>query len=332
MQKVENILELIGSTPMVRLQRSLHPDDAAVWAKLEFMNPSGSIKDRICLRMIEKAEREGRVRADTIVIEPTSGNTGISLALVCAAKKHNLILTMPDTISLERRALLAAFGAQLELTPGKEGMRGAIRRAEDLAEKNRNFFMPQQFKNPENPQAHRETTAVEILAQFRDGIDAFVCGVGTGGTITGVGEVFKQRLGRVLIVAVEPGRSAVLSGGNPGPHRIQGIGAGFVPEVLNRSVIDRVIPIQDEEAEGAACRLAEEEGLWVGISSGAAAFAAFQVARELGKGKKVVVLFPDGGERYGSTGWTRAVRLESRRIDSARRKEHGKEKDNPLRS
>ncbi len=323
MQKREGVLELIGSTPVVKLQKGLLPDDAVVWAKLEFMNPGGSVKDRICLRMIEKAEREGKVRPHTTIVEPTSGNTGISLAMVCAVKGHRLTLTMPDTVSLERRSLLAAFGAQLELTPGKEGMRGAIQRAEELVEKNKNIFMPQQFKNPENPQAHRETTAREILNQCQGKIDAFICAVGTGGTITGVGEILKERWGRVLIVAVEPSRSAVLSGGNPGPHKIQGIGAGFVPEILNRAVIDRVIPVQDEEAEETARRLAEEEGLWVGISSGAAAFAAVKVAREMGKGKRVVVLFADGGERYVNTALRKADRLE-------RRKEHGKAKVNPL--
>ena len=323
MRKAEGVLELIGSTPLVRLQKILLPGDAAVWAKLEFMNPGGSVKDRICLRMIEKAEREGRVRSDTTVVEPTSGNTGISLAMVCAAKGYRLILTMPETVSMERRSLLAAFGARLELTSGKEGMRGAIQRAEELAEKSDNFFLPQQFKNPENSRAHRETTAQEIYDQCQGKIDAFICAVGTGGTITGVGEVLKERLGRVLIVAVEPSRSAVLSGGNPGPHRILGIGAGFVPEVLNRAVIDRVIPVADEEAEETARQLAEGEGLWAGISSGAAAFAALKVAREMGKGKRVVVLFAVGGERYANTELGKADRLEGR-------KEHGKAKISPL--
>jgi len=322
-RKAEGILELIGSTPLVKLQKFLLPGDAAVWAKLEFMNPGGSVKDRICLRMIEEAEGEGRVRPNTTIVEPTSGNTGISLAMVCAAKGYRLILTLPETVGLERRSLLAAFGARLELTPGKEGMRGAIQRAEELAAKSDNYFLPQQFKNPENPRAHRETTAQEIYDQCQGKIDAFICAVGTGGTITGVGEVLKERLGRILIVAVEPSRSAVLSGGNPGPHRIQGIGAGFVPEVLNRAVIDRVISVQDEEAEETARQLAEGEGLWVGISSGAAAFAALKIAREMGKGKRVVVLFADGGERYVNTTLGKANRLE-------RRKEHGKVKVNPL--
>jgi cysteine synthase A len=252
--------------------------------------------------MIETAEEEGKIRPDTTIVEPTSGNTGIGLAMVCAVKGYRLILTMPETMSAERRGLLAAFGAQLELTPGKEGMMGAIGRAEEIIAKNRDFFMPQQFKNPANPQVHRETTAQEILSQLREEIDAFVAGVGTGGTITGVGEVLKKRLPKVKVVAVEPAGSAVLSGGNPGPHKIQGIGAGFVPEVLNFSVIDQIIEVEDEEASEMARRLAKEEGFLVGISSGAAAFAALQVARELGKGKRVVVILPDSGERYISTG------------------------------
>jgi len=235
-------------------------------------------------------------------VEPTSGNTGISLALVCAVKGYRLILTMPETMSAERQALLTAYGAQLELTPGKEGMRGAIRRAEEMAIQNENFFMPQQFKNPANPQAHREATAQEILSQFKGKLDAFVAGVGTGGTITGVGEVLKKRLSQVKIVAVEPAGSPVLSGGNPGPHKIQGIGAGFLPEVLNTQVIDQIIPVRDEEAVKMTHRLAKEEGIVVGISSGAAVCGALQVARELGKGKTVVVILPDAGERYLSTG------------------------------
>ncbi len=322
MRKAENVLDLIGSTPAVRLKKGLRPDDASIWAKLEFMNPGGSVKDRICRRMVEKAEREGKIRRDSTIVEPTSGNTGVSLAVVCAAKGYPLVLTMPDTVSAERRALLAALGARLEFTPGKEGMRGAIQRAEEVTERNKSFFMPQQFKNPENPQAHRETTALEIFDQLEGKIDAFVCGGGTGGTITGVGEVLKERLSRVLIFAVEPSQSAVLSGGNPGPHGIQGIGAGFVPEVLNRAVIDRVIPVKDEEAEEGARQMAIGEGLWVGISSGAAAFAAFRVARELGRGKNVVVLFPDGGERHVTARPTKAEHLEGRR-------ENGRTKDRP---
>lgn len=302
MRRAETVLELIGSTPVLKLGRLTPKEDAIIWAKLESFNPGGSIKDRICLSMIEAAEREGKIPQGTTIVEPTSGNTGIGLALVCAVKGYRLILTMPETVSPERKALLAAYGAELELTPGKEGMRGAIRRAEEMVRKNRDFFMPQQFKNPANPQAHRETTAQEILSQFKGKLDAFVAGVGTGGTITGVGEVLKKKLNRVKIVAVEPASSPVLSGENPGPHRIQGIGAGFIPDVLNTGVIDQIITVQDEQAGETARRLAKEEGLLVGISSGAAAFGALQVARDLGKGKTVVVLFPDTGERYLATG------------------------------
>jgi cysteine synthase len=302
MRRVESALGLIGCTPMVRLRRLPQKEDAAIWAKLESFNPGGSVKDRICLSMIEAAEKEGKIREGTTIVEPTSGNTGIGLAMVCAVKGYRWILTMPETMSVVRRALLAAYGAQLELTPGNEGMRGAIRRAEEIVAKNAGFFMPQQFKNPANPQVHRETTVKEILSQIREKIDAFVGGVGTGGTITGVGEVLKKKLSQVKIVAVEPARSPVLSGGNPGPHKIQGIGAGFVPEVLNTSIIDQIIAVQDEEAASTARRLAKEEGLLVGISSGAAAFGALQVARELGQGRTVVVLLPDTGERYLSGG------------------------------
>ncbi len=302
MQKAKSTLELIGSTPILQLRRLPQKQDATIWAKLECFNPGGSVKDRICLGMIEAAEKAGKIRQGATIVEPTSGNTGIGLAMVCAVKGYRLILTMPETMSIERRSLLAAYGAQLELTPGNEGMRGAIRRAEEIVQKNEGFFMPQQFKNPANPNTHRETTAKEILSQLQGEIDAFVAGVGTGGTITGVGEVLKKKLRGVKIVAVEPARSPVLSGGNPGPHKIQGIGAGFVPDVLNTGIIDQIITVQDEEAAETARRMAREEGILVGISSGAAAFGALQVARELGKGKIVVVILPDTGERYLSTG------------------------------
>ncbi len=301
MRRAESVLDLIGSTPVLRLGRFTPNEHAAIWAKLESCNPGGSVKDRICLKMIEAAEREEKIHKGTTIVEPTSGNTGISLAMVCAVKGYRLILTMPETMSAERRALLAAYGAELEMTPSKEGMRGAIRRAEEMVMKNADFFMLQQFKNPVNPQAHREATAQEILSQFKGKLDALVASVGTGGTITGVGEVLKKKLKQVKIVAVEPAGSPVLSGGNPGPHRIQGIGAGFVPDVLNTTVIDQIIIVQDEQAAETARRLAKEEGLLVGISSGAAAFGALQVARELGKGKTVVVIFPDAGERYLGT-------------------------------
>ncbi len=301
MRKAENILELIGSTPIVRLRRLPGPGDAAVWGKLESFNPGGSVKDRICLSMIEAAEREGKISKETTIVEPTSGNTGIGLAMVCAVKGYRLLLTMPETMSVERRRLLAAYGAQLELTPGNEGMRGAIRRAEELVAKKENFFMPQQFKNPANPQVHREVTAREILSQLKE-LDAFVAGVGTGGTITGVGEVLKKKLGQVKVIAVEPARSPVLSGGNPGPHKIQGIGAGFIPDILNREVIDQIITVKDEEAIETARRLAKEEGILAGISSGAAVYGALQVARELGSGKTLLVVLPDTGERYLTMG------------------------------
>jgi len=302
MRRAESVLDLIGSTPVVRLRRLPQRGDATIWAKLESFNPGGSVKDRICLSMIEAGEKEGKIRQGTTIVEPTSGNTGIGLAMVCAVKAYRLILTMPETMTMERRALLAAYGAELEITPGNEGMRGAIRRAEEIVAKNANFFMPHQFANPANPQIHRETTAREILSQIRGKIDAFVGGVGTGGTITGVGEILKKKMKEVKIVAVEPARSPVLSGGSPGPHKIQGIGAGFIPEVLNTSIIDRIITVQDEEAAETSRRLAKEEGLLVGISSGAAAFGALQVAKELGKGKTVIVVLPDTGERYLSTG------------------------------
>jgi len=275
---------------------------ATVWAKLESFNPGGSVKDRIALSMIEAAEQDGRLRPGSTIIEPTSGNTGIGLAMVAAVKGYRLILTMPDTMSQERRDLLAAFGAELILTPGAQGMKGAVAKAQELAAQNPDYFMPQQFENPANPEIHRRTTAQEILAQVPGPIHAFVGGVGTGGTITGVGEVLKSCYPGVQIVAVEPAASPVLSGGQPGPHKIQGIGAGFVPAILNRDVIDEIIQVTNEDAAETARRLVREEGLLVGISSGAAAWAALQVAVRLGEGKTVVVVLPDTGERYLSTG------------------------------
>ncbi|MGD1001292.1 MAG: cysteine synthase A [Candidatus Brocadiia bacterium] len=296
-----NILELVGDTPIVRLNRLPGPKDATVWAKLESFNPMSSVKDRICLAMIEAAEKEGKLKNGMTVVEPTSGNTGIGLAMVATVKGYRLILTMPDTMSVERRKLLKALGAELVLTSGAEGMPGAIRKAEELVASSRDYYMPQQFNNPANPEAHRCTTALEILEQMDGKVDAFVAGIGTGGTITGVGEILKKRIPTVQIIAVEPAASPVLSGGPPGRHRIQGIGAGFVPAVFNRSIVDRIIPVPDEQAAETARRLAREEGIFAGISSGAAAFAALQVARELGSGKNLVVLLPDTGERYLST-------------------------------
>jgi cysteine synthase A len=260
-----------------------------------------SVKDRICLAMIESAEKEEKLKKGMTIVEPTSGNTGIGLAMVATVKDYRLILTMPDTMSIERRKLLKALGAELVLTPGAEGMTGAIRKAEELVASSRDYFMPQQFNNPANPEVHRQTTALEILEQMDGEVDAFVAGIGTGGTITGVGEILKKRIPGVQIIAVEPAGSPVLSGGPPGRHRIQGIGAGFVPTVLNRAIVDRVIPVPDEQAAATARRLAREEGIFAGISSGAATFAALRVAQELGGKKDVVVLLPDTGERYLST-------------------------------
>ena len=294
----EDALSLIGNTPLVRLQRITGSNSAKVYAKLESMNPGGSVKDRICLSMIRDAEEKGLLSKDSVIIEATSGNTGIGLALISAVRGYRLILTMPDSMSFERQYLLRRLGAELVLTPALEGMKGAVEKTQELARKYKNSFTPQQFSNPANPRVHRETTAEEIWEALDGKFDAFVAGVGTGGTITGCGEVFKQRNPKVLIVAVEPKRSAVLSGGEPGYHRIQGIGAGFIPEVLNRGVIDRVAQVEDETAWETSVELARQEGLLVGISSGAACSAAKGVARELGPGKTLVVIFPDTGERY----------------------------------
>lgn len=295
-----SILDLIGSTPVLKLKRLPGKDDAEVWAKLEAFNPGGSVKDRICSNMIETAEREGKLKPGSTIVEPTSGNTGIGLALVAAVKGYRLVLTMPDTMSEERRSLLAAYGAHLILTPDTKGMGGAIHKAEELVQENSDYFMPQQFNNPANPESHRRTTAMELLKQFKR-IDAFVAGVGTGGTITGVGEVLKDRFKGVKVCAVEPASSPVISGGEPGYHRIQGIGAGFIPAVLNRQVIDEIIPVSDTDAINFTRRLASEEGLLVGISSGAACCAALRVAKTLGKGQIVVTVFADKGEHYLST-------------------------------
>lgn len=299
-----NLTELIGNTPLLELSNfnKKHNLEATIVAKLEYFNPAGSVKDRIGFAMIDAAEKQGLLNTESVIIEPTSGNTGIALAFVAAAKGYRLILAMPETFSIERRNLLKALGAELILTPGSEGMKGAIRRATELAESTPNAFMPQQFKNLANPEIHRRTTAEEIWRDTDGQIDIFVAGVGTGGTITGVGEVLKKRNPNVKIVAVEPNDSPVLSGGSPGPHKIQGIGAGFVPDVLNTSVIDEIVKVQNDQAFETSRQLARTEGLLVGISSGAAAHVALQLAkRPENKGKRIVVVLPDTGERYLST-------------------------------
>jgi cysteine synthase A len=293
-----SVLELIGRTPMVRLNRLPAPEGAAVVAKLESVNPGGSIKDRIALAMLEDAERRGLLRPGGTIVEPTSGNTGIGLAMAAAVKGYRLILTMPDDMSVERRRLLERFGAELHLTPAIEGMTGAVFAATQLAQEHPGYFMPQQFENPANPEVHRRTTAQEILTAVDGRLDAFVAGVGTGGTLTGVGEIVKSKIPHARIIAVEPARSPVLSGGKAGPHPIQGIGASFVPGILNRAIIDRIIQVRDEDALTWSRRLAREEGLLVGVSAGAAVWAACQVAGELAPNQLVVTVLPDTGERY----------------------------------
>ncbi len=298
----DDITKTVGNTPLVRINKISEGLGATILAKLESFNPLSSVKDRIGVAMIDAAEKAGKINMDTVIIEPTSGNTGIALAFVCAARGYRLILTMPDTMSVERRQLLKIFGAEVVLTEGAKGMTGAVQKAEELAEGTSNSFIPQQFSNPANPEIHMKTTALEILEDTGGRVEIFIAGVGTGGTLTGAGKVLKEKIPGVRIIAVEPKDSPVLSGGNPGPHKIQGIGAGFIPEILNRSIIDEIITVESEDAGAIARRLAKEEGILAGISCGAAMWAALEVAkRPENKGLTIVVILPDTGERYLST-------------------------------
>lgn len=302
MKIASNITELIGNTPLVKINKLNNEGKAQIIAKLEMFNPLSSVKDRIGLAMIDDAEKKGKLKKDSIIVEPTSGNTGIGLAFVAAVKGYKLILTMPETMSIERRKLLKALGAEIVLTDGTKGMRGAIEQAEIIVSNNPKAFMPQQFNNPVNPEIHRKTTAEEIWNDTDGKIDILVSGVGTGGTITGISEVLKKRKKSIKIIAIEPETSPVISGGEPGSHKIQGIGAGFIPEVLNKEIIDKVVKVKDQDAGSIARRLAKEEGLFVGISSGAAMWAALELSKlEENKGKMIVVILPDCGERYLST-------------------------------
>jgi len=298
---VDNVTQIIGNTPVVKLRNVVDEDAADIYVKLEYQNPGGSVKDRIALAMIEKAEREGKIQPGDTIVEPTSGNTGIGLAFVCAAKGYNAVFTMPETMSQERRNLLKAYGAELVLTPGSEAMKGAIKKAKELKEEH-GYFEPQQFENLANPEIHELTTGPELVDQCEGKqIDAFLAGVGTGGTLSGVGKVLRKEYPNVEIVAIEPEASPVLSGGEPGPHKLQGLGAGFVPDTLNTDIYDSIIKVGNDTAMDMARRVAKEEGILAGISSGAAIYAAIQKAKELGKGKTVVTVLPSNGERYLST-------------------------------
>ncbi|MGM1050470.1 MAG: cysteine synthase A [Bacillota bacterium] len=301
---VNSVTELIGGTPLVRLNRIVPEDSAEIYLKLEYQNPGSSVKDRISISIVEEAEKEGRLKPGDTIIEATSGNTGIGLAMVAAAKGYKAVIVMPETMSLERRNLLRAYGAELVLTPGAEGMNGAVKKAEEILQENSGFFMAEQFKNQANVKIHRETTGPEIVEAVQSiggTLDAFVAGIGTGGTITGAGEVLKEAFSDIKIYAVEPAASPILAGGKPGPHKIQGIGANFVPEILNQEIYDEIIHVENDDAFDTARRVAKEEGILAGISSGAAVHAALKVAKELGKGKRVVAIIPSNGERYLST-------------------------------
>ncbi|SMF92660.1 cysteine synthase A [Paenibacillus uliginis N3/975] len=301
---VNSVTELIGGTPLVRLNRIVPEDSAEIYLKLEYQNPGSSVKDRISISIVEEAEKEGRLKPGDTIIEATSGNTGIGLAMVAAAKGYKAVIVMPETMSLERRNLLRAYGAELVLTPGAEGMNGAVKKAEEILQENSGFFMAEQFKNQANVKIHRETTGPEIVEAVQSiggTLDAFIAGIGTGGTITGAGEVLKEAFSDIKIYAVEPAASPILAGGKPGPHKIQGIGANFVPEILNQEIYDEIIHVENDDAFDTARRVAKEEGILAGISSGAAVHAALKVAKELGKGKRVVAIIPSNGERYLST-------------------------------
>ncbi|ACX62372.1 cysteine synthase A [Paenibacillus lautus] len=301
---VNNVTELIGETPLVRLNRIVPEDSAEIYLKLEYQNPGASVKDRIAISIVEEAEKDGRLKPGDTIIEATSGNTGIGLAMVAAAKGYKAVIVMPETMSLERRNLLRAYGAELVLTPGSEGMNGAVKKAEEILKENAGFFMAEQFKNQANVKIHRETTGPEIVEAIQSiggSLDAFVAGIGTGGTITGAGEVLKEQYPDIKIIAVEPAASPILAGGKPGPHKIQGIGANFIPEILNQEVYDEIVHVENDDAFETSRRVAKEEGVLGGISSGAAVYAALKVAKELGKGKRVVAVIPSNGERYLST-------------------------------